>query len=294
MIETYLLEQFVAFAQCGTLLKASEELHITQPTLSRSMRKLEDEIGVPLFFRENSRLRLNETGKVALEYAQKALEANREVILQAVSCDRSLHTVSIGSCAPFPINELMPVFQDHFQGKTLLTELNTDEHLLEGLLNRQYHLVILHDQARDPAVYCQRYLDESIYVSLPAGHPLADRKSVTFEELSGIRILMHSGVGFWMSVCREKLDASDLLVQSSMDALAELVEASTIPVFNSDRMMAMGYDTPGRVTVPIRDPEAQATYWVACRASEKNSYRSVFSAVRNAALNHSRGNRPGS
>lgn len=34
MIETYLLEQFAAFARCGTLLKASEELHITQPTLS--------------------------------------------------------------------------------------------------------------------------------------------------------------------------------------------------------------------------------------------------------------------
>ena len=65
MIETYLLEQFAAFARCGTLLKASEELHITQPTLSRSMRKLEEELGVSLFHRENSKLSLNETGKVA-------------------------------------------------------------------------------------------------------------------------------------------------------------------------------------------------------------------------------------
>ena len=44
MIEIYLLEQFAAFARCGTLLKASEELHITQPTLSRSMKKLEEEM----------------------------------------------------------------------------------------------------------------------------------------------------------------------------------------------------------------------------------------------------------
>ena len=40
MIENYLLEQFVAVARYGTLLKASEELHISQPSLSRSMKKL--------------------------------------------------------------------------------------------------------------------------------------------------------------------------------------------------------------------------------------------------------------
>ena len=80
MIETYLLEQFAAFARCGTLLKASEELHITQPTLSRSMKKLEEELGVSIFHRENSKLSLNETGKVAAEYAKKALQANQDLI----------------------------------------------------------------------------------------------------------------------------------------------------------------------------------------------------------------------
>ena len=45
LIETYLLEQFEAVARCGTLLKASEELHISQPSLSRSMKKLEDVLG---------------------------------------------------------------------------------------------------------------------------------------------------------------------------------------------------------------------------------------------------------
>ena len=43
LIESYLLEQFEAVARCGTLLKASEELHISQPSLSRSMKKLEQQ-----------------------------------------------------------------------------------------------------------------------------------------------------------------------------------------------------------------------------------------------------------
>ncbi len=51
MIELYELRQFAAFADCGTLLEAAEILHLSQPALSRNMKKLEEELGVPLFIR---------------------------------------------------------------------------------------------------------------------------------------------------------------------------------------------------------------------------------------------------
>ena len=151
MIETYLLEQFAAFARCGTLLRASEELHITQPTLSRSMKKLEEELGVQIFHRENSKLSLNDTGKIAAEYAQKALQANQDLIDHVLAYDRSLRTISIGSCSPFPVKELMPSLQQYFTEKTILSELvDTDAHLLTGLKNRGYDLVILHSLPEVP------------------------------------------------------------------------------------------------------------------------------------------------
>lgn len=49
-IETYLLEQLLAFKESKTLTEAADRLHLTQPTLTRSMKKLEDVFGVPLFF----------------------------------------------------------------------------------------------------------------------------------------------------------------------------------------------------------------------------------------------------
>ena len=55
MIEIYLLEQLVALAEYGTLSEATEHIHLTQPTLTRSMQKLETQIGVPLFERENKK-----------------------------------------------------------------------------------------------------------------------------------------------------------------------------------------------------------------------------------------------
>ena len=285
MIEIYLLEQFDAFARCGTLLAASEELHITQPTLSRSMKKLEDEFGVSLFHRENSKLSLNETGKLAAEYARRALEANQEMIDRVVMFDRSLRTVSLGSCAPFPVNELMPTLQEQLPGKTLSSELlSNDEQLLKGLRNHLYQLVILHENPEDKTLYCQRYLEEKLYITVPEDHPLAIKQSVTFDELKGFRILMTSAIGFWMSVTLKHLSESDLLIQTSTDALAELIDASNLPFFNSDQMMKAGVEIPGRISLPITDGDAHATFWLACLASEQLKYRSLFSAIRGTML----------
>jgi DNA-binding transcriptional LysR family regulator len=284
MIETYLLEQFVAVADCGTLLKASEALHVSQPSLSRSMRKIEDEFGVPLFHRENSKLTLNETGKVAAEYARRVLDANREMIDRVISFNRAQRTVFVGSCAPLPINEIMPVLQERLPGKTISTELAGDERLIAGLKNRSYQLVILHEDPNDPALFCQRFLSEQLYLSISGEHPLAKRESVTMAELRDLRILVDGNVGFWMDVCLSKLSRSNLLIQTDFDAFSELVESSSLPFFNSDQFIAKGYETPGRVSVPISDPETNVTYRLACLASEQKTYRPVFHALRGSLL----------
>ncbi|WP_321433675.1 LysR family transcriptional regulator [Trichococcus flocculiformis] len=284
MIEIYLLEQFVAFAKCGTLLKAADELHISQPALSRSMKKIEQEFGVSLFHRANSKISLNETGKVAAEYAERVLASDRELIERVLSFDRGLRTIHIGACTPFPVNELIPILQEQFIGKTISSEIEDDTILLAGLKNHLYQLVILHEKPTDKALFTQRYLEEQLYISVSEGHPLAKQDSVSFQDLLGIRILVSGGVGFWMTVCKEKLSPSDLLVQSNMDAMDELVEASSLPIFNSDQMLLRGYDIPGRVSIPINDAEAHVTYYIACLASEKNKYSSVFSAVRSSLL----------
>ena len=280
MIETYLLEQFVAFAECGTLLKASEQLHISQPSLSRSMKKLEDEIGVSLFHRENSKIALNETGKVAADYAKRALDANQELISHVISFDRSLRAVNVGSCAPLPINELTPVLQEYLPDKTISMEIAEDERLLTGLRNRMYHLVILHEAPDDKALYCQRFFKERLYISLPEEHPLANRESVSLDDLRGIRILTNGAIGFWKGIVLQKLSENDLLIQQSFDAFSELVHASNLPFFNSDQFIASGYEAEGRRSVPISDPEVHVTYWLVCLASEQKAYRSVFNAVR--------------
>ena len=284
MIETYLLEQFVAVAKCGTLLKASEELHISQPSLSRSMRKLEEILEVSLFERNNSKITLNETGRIAAEYAERALDANQELIERVVAFDRSLRTINIGSCAPFPLIELMPALQERLPGKTITAEITTDDKLITGLKNRTYSLVILHDDPDDRSLFCQHYIKEQLYLSIGKNHRLAKRKGVSFKDLTDLKILINENIGFWMDVTLQKLPPQNLIIQRDFDSFSELVNASNLPFFNSDQYIARGYVDPDRISVPITDKEASATYCLCCLLSEQSNYRSLFNAARGKML----------
>lgn len=103
MIELEQLKQLEAFSQYGTLSKAAENLHISQPTLTRSMQKLEDEFGVPLFRRTKNRLEFNENGELAADYAKRILEQSDIMLERVRALDRAGRTISIGSCAPMPM-----------------------------------------------------------------------------------------------------------------------------------------------------------------------------------------------
>lgn len=284
MIEIYLLEQFDAFARCGTLSKAAEELHISQPALSRSMKKLEDELGVALFHRDKTRISLNETGVHAASLARSLLEQHDAMRARIVAFDRSLHSIVVGACAPYPILAMMPLLQNHYGDLTITSELASEDALIAGLKDRRYQLAVLRENPSDSALYCQRYMDEQLYIAVPEGHRLAQREGVTFADLAGESFLLQAHVGFWMDVCRQHLPNTNLLVQSSMDALGELVEGTDFPAFSSDRMIESGRAKTKRVNIPILDDDAHVTYYVACRNEEKRKYAPFFSSIRSAAL----------
>ena len=87
-----------------------------------------------------------------------------------------------------------------------------------------------------------------------------------------------------MDVCRTHFDPANLLVQNSIEAMGELVEASSLPFFNSDRMLERGYGIPDRVSIPLIDEDAHAVYYIVCLSSDKKRLGSVFNAVREMVL----------
>ena len=272
MIELYLLEQFNAFVNNGTLSGAAEELHISQPALTRSMHKIEEAFGISLFIRDKKRLSLTPAGKVVADYAARILSDEQEMILRATETDRRDRIINIGSCGMLAINRIVPILTQNFIDKSILSEVNTDENIIRQLHNQTYQLGILHELPTDKSIFAQKYISEQIYISIPNNHPLSEKKSLTKEDLSGLSILTFD-VGFWVDLFKSNFPKTSFLIQTDVDAMDELVEASNLPVFNSDRMLEDGYIASNRVNIPIDEDFAKSSYYLACLDSEKQKYQ---------------------
>lgn len=143
MLELYELRQFAAFADCGTLSEAAEILHLSQPALSRNMKKLEEEIGVPLFTRRKNRLELNENGKYVLSLTKELLNSADALTSKAQAFDRKNRTIALGVCAPAPIWLVTPLLSSLYPAKTIQTETAEEKMLLSGLDSGSYQLIAL-------------------------------------------------------------------------------------------------------------------------------------------------------
>lgn len=285
MIEIYLLEQLDAFARTGTLSAAAQELHVTQPALSRSMRKLEAELGVPLFDRRRTRISLNETGRLVARLAARVLDDDRELARQAVALDRQLRTISLGSCGPWPVMQLSRPLQRCFPDRTISTEVvENDDTLLRGLRARTYQLVVVRSEPSEADLHGQRMGQENMTVSFKRGHRLAGRTSIAFADLAGESVLALSNDSFWSDLVRRRCPDTNILFQTDLVALEDLVTRTDLPTFSSDAMAGSGYEEDDRVDVPIDDPEAHATFWLCCLATERGRYEELFAQAQHEAV----------
>ena len=147
MMELYVLRQFVTFADAGTLSEAAEILHLSQPALSRNMKKLETDLGITLFERKKNQLKLNKNGEYVLDLARKLLADTDSFITKARDFDRRNRTISLGLCAPAPMWTLTPLITDTYPHMSLQTEIAPEDELLSGLHHDVYQLIVLPQKA---------------------------------------------------------------------------------------------------------------------------------------------------
>lgn len=279
VLETFLLEQLDAFARTGTLSRAAEELHITQPALSRNMKKLEESIGVPLFDRANRKISLNATGEVAARCARRALDANRKVTEMSRDFDRKQRAVVVGSPSLLPLADVVLALRDRFPERHFASEVVEDADLLAGLRSHAYHLAGFHGRPHGDQLFCKPLFEERLGVLVPREHPWASRDSIAFEEIGSSNIISSVGTGHWGEIVQQHVHPGNLLIQQNLSALSDLIRSSSMPTFWSDRMERRGMDQFERILVPISDDDALAVYYLACLASEKKHLSDLFDGL---------------
>lgn len=280
MIELEQLRQLVAFAECGTLSRAAEALHISQPSLSRTMQALEEELEAALFTRQKNRIILNEVGQVAVEHARQVLAAAEELVRRVQLEERTGRSVALGSCAPVPIQDLRPLLQELYDGVAVAPELNSsDDALVDGLRQGRYQIVVTHEPPpQDEELFCFPYREEHLSLLVPVNHPLARLTVIRAADLAHQNLLLYSEIGFWTEVCREKLPEAHFLFMNEWDAFGELVGLGAFPSFVTDAFTP-GQPLENKVVIPIEDEDFQAVYYFLCLEKDWEKFRELITRL---------------
>ena len=279
MIEMHQLEQLLAVVECGTLSGAAEKLHLSQPSLSRAMQRLETELQVALFIRHKNRIELNSNGEMAVEYARKILGEANDMVTHIQAFDRSRRTILAGSSAPAPLWEIVPVLGRLYPDMTISSELRESEALLQGLRGGTYQLAILPYAVQEDGISCIKYGEEHLFFSLPPAHPLSGSKGLYLKDLNGEAMLLLNRLGFWEDLVAQKMPDTHFLVQED-SAFRELINASALPCFTTDWALMQGEHNQNRINVPILDPEANVTYYCLYRTANRKQLGDFLDTIR--------------
>lgn len=270
MIEMHFWEQLTAIAECGTISAAAEKLHLTQPALSRSMKKMEQLLGVSLFEHGKNKIALSETGKLAAKYAGRLLEQEKDIVESIRSYDQARHTIKIGACAPVPLRELVPRMTNLHPGKAISSEINDEDTLIRQISEGILQIAVLRHPISDKDLCCEKFMEEKMFFAVTKLNPLAKRKSISLTDINGQTILLYSQIGFWYELCKEKLPQSRLLLQNEFDVFSELTRASEFPYFISDWHLQHSTPPQNRIYLPIEDEDFNITYYSLQRKGKHN------------------------
>ena len=284
MIENYQLEQLLAFHECGTLSAAAEHLGVTEPSLSRTMRRLEEELGVQLFERRKNRIVLNQTGIQAVDHARQILSKVEEMELYIHAFDRSLHTLNIGSCTLGALMELRPLAAGLYPTMDIASSVAGEEQLLRGLQKGEYNLIVLPRPLEQQDLFCQQYRTERIYLSVKRNHPLAARQAVSLSELDGQSFIACGREDLWTNMIRDKLPNSRFFFQEDLDAIVSIAHNSDIPTFSGDILLenVESYRTQ-RANIPLLDMDSEITYYLICKSAQRPKWRLLLQNLNAAA-----------
>ena len=264
-MELHQLRYFCAVAETGSFSRAAEQSHVSQPSLSQQILKLEDELGVRLFDRPGRSVRLTDLGKTFLPHARAVLcelEAARgDVLEQKDSLGGSVSVGVIPTVAPYFLPPHLTSFSRQFPQVRLNVVEDITPVLLERLRAAAIDVAILALPIRGHEFETFPLLTERLFAALPKKHSLASRRTLSLKDLrSEPFLLLRDGHCFRdtaVAACdRARLQPQIIFESGQFSSLLSMVGAgmgvSIVPAMAIEKSAHCRY-------VPIADPQAART-----------------------------------
>src|SRR3569832_1691886 len=188
------LKYIIAVADTRHFGRAAARCFVSQPTLSGQIKKVEDELGVAIFERNNRAVEVTPVGKAILELARQVMEQADAIIqLARVHQDPLAGPLRVGGIPTLSPNLmpliLKPLRKQYPQMKLVLTEELTSM-LLERLRDHEIDAALLATPVEDSSLATMPLFDEPFWIAYPRHHPLQAKEKITRRDLEGIDLLL--------------------------------------------------------------------------------------------------------
>lgn len=190
------LEYFSEVAKHLSFTKAANALHISQPSLSKAIKSIEDELSVPLFYRSSKQLELTDAGKAVLVNAKTVLEAfygltsELSDIMELKKGEISIGIPPIVGAAFF--SKLISRFKERYPSIQIkLTEVGTNkikQEIEEGILDIG---LICNVPSHSDQFELVKVLNDPLLLIVHKNHPLAQKKKVHFSEIESQPFILY-------------------------------------------------------------------------------------------------------
>jgi LysR family hydrogen peroxide-inducible transcriptional activator len=204
------LRYFLQVAERNSFTRAAEDLRISQPALSRSIQKLEEELGQPVFERRTRAVSLTDAGLLLQSRAQQVITILEDTKAE-ITDDGQSGRVRIGAIptiAPYFLPEVLRKFSQEFPKANLVVQENTTDHLLKSLTQGELDLAIL--ALPIPARYleAEELFEEELLLVLPPNHPLVSQEKIRLSDIEPYPFVlldeMHCLSDNIVSFCRQR------------------------------------------------------------------------------------------
>ncbi|MBO2451846.1 LysR family transcriptional regulator [Actinomadura barringtoniae] len=176
------LRQFLVVARLEHLSRAADELRVAQPSLSRTIARLEGELGVPLFDR-GGRLRLNAAGALFREHVERSLgelDAGRRALVEA----SGVGSVRLAAETFLALTEVLAEYKRAHPSVEVELQQMSAEEMARKLRAQDIDLCVASQPIPTEGLESAQLLDEAVGVITPLDHPLAGRALVSVEDLA--------------------------------------------------------------------------------------------------------------
>ena len=273
------LRQLDAVERMGTLQAAADQLHLSQSALSRSLRRLEADLGHELFDRTRNSMSLNAAGRLALGHARLMLAEERRLIDDFAQLDRRARTLRVASVAPAPTWRLSAMVLEQYPTTILEPDVMERDEARGRLLNGSCDLAITAEAPSLPTVEAFEFMTEDLYANVPEGHELWNKDELTFSELDGHSFLVYGQIGFWHEIHSRMLPFAKFVMQNDRTIFLQQVRTSDLLTFTTNAPENTS-NHESRKAIPIVDPEAHATFYLCRQRDAPNRIAAVFDLVK--------------